>query len=195
VESSYVVWALSKEVKYACVLGDLVGVDRVFELNKGVPRAAGFPSDVQFKMNPDFPNDTVLTDSLINADRLIVGSMRLKKFLESAVPKHMEYLPVTIVDHKGKTASRDYFIVHPVSPVNCLEAEKSGAKYSRIVKGKIQSIERLVIDPGRIDPDRQLWRLDGFFDVVLAHRNLAERITSEGFTGIRWIELSNYPEH
>jgi hypothetical protein len=196
VEPGYVVLTFSKTVKHACVLGDLTGVDRVFELNKGVSRhdLLERSDKVAFRMNAEFPNDTVLTDSLINTDRLLVGSLRLKQFLQARGSKKIEYLPVEIIDHKGKIASRDYFIIHPVEPVNCIDTEKSGVVWNPVVKGKIRRLNKLVLDESRIDPDRELFRPDLFFDVILVRRDVAEAVGSQQFTGMRWIELDNYPE-
>src|SRR5438552_3993429 len=118
--SNYVVWD-TKVIPNACVLQDLVRVEKDYQLRKGVPLASTFPEDAAFTMDPDFPDNTVLTDNLLNTNMMIVASMRLKMFLERQSLRKVEYLPVTIINHKGKPASREYFIVHPIDPVECLD--------------------------------------------------------------------------
>jgi hypothetical protein len=192
IKSDFVIWG-SEPVKNACVLYSLDGVEDTFELSDGVSRAANFGDSATYTMDPNFPNDTILVDHLFNTDFRIVGSLRLKEFLDSRHVTKVEYLPVTILNHKNKPASKDYFIIHPIEPVECLDAEKSGARWSRIDKTRIDKVERLVVDEEKIDPDRVLFRAKAFHRVILTRRNLAEAITAAGFTGIKWIELTNYP--
>jgi hypothetical protein len=135
-----------------------------------------------------------MTDNLINTRTLIVASLKLKNFLETRQLPKVEYLPITILDHKGRPASRDYFIIHPIEPVDCLDVSQCGAQRSSIDPETIQWLDRLVIDEGKIDPSRDMFRLKFFYDVILVRRELAAAIDAEGLTGIRWIELSDYPE-
>jgi hypothetical protein len=189
----FLIWD-SAVVPNACCLAQLVNVDDQFELPKGIRRAAAFPSEAAFTMDPDFPNDTLLTDNLVNTDRLVVVSPKLKAFLESQRLAKVEYLPVTILNHKGRPASRDYFIVHPVDLAACVDTERSDVEWSVIDPTSIDSATRLVIDETALDPEVALFRPRPFYDVVLVRRPLAEAIDAQRFSGIRWIELSSYPE-
>jgi hypothetical protein len=191
--NDFLVWD-SAVVPNACCLSQLINVEDQFELPKGVPRAASFPTDAAFTMDADFPHDTLLTDNLVNTDRLIVASPRLKAFLESQALSNVEFLPVTILDHKGRAASRDYCIVHPIDLVDCVDVQQSDLEWSIIDPSSIDTVTRLVIDETRLDPRVALFRPKPFYDVVLARRPLAEAIDAQGFSGIRWIELSSYPE-
>jgi hypothetical protein len=187
------IWA-ARDVPDACALDKLTGVDRQYELAKGIPRASTFPQDAAFTMDSDFFNDLMLTDNLINTDRLIVASRRLKEFLEARPLRHVEYLPVTIIDHKGKPASREYFIVHPTDLVDCLDMDQSEVEWGLVDEQSIDSVARLVIDLAKVDPAVELFRPKPFYDVVVVRRALAEAIDAAGFVGIRWIALADYPE-
>ena len=190
----YVVWAHSNKVKHSCVLDRLVGVKKKFELIEGIPQTSTFPENAHFTMSADFPNNTVFTDSLINTYMVIVASERLKKFFESRNTKFLEYLPVRIIDHKGKPVNREYFILNPILPVDCLDNEKSNVKWSEIVEGDIRSVQRIILDPTRIDPDRELFRLHRYFDPILVRRDVAEAIDRDKLTGMRWIDADKFPE-
>jgi hypothetical protein len=192
-ESNWVIWD-SKKVLNACSLYELLGVDKLYQLTKGIPRAATFTENAVYTMDSDFLHDTLLTDNLINSDMLIVGSLKLKKFFEARSVQKVEYLPVTILDHKQKPASRDYFIIHPIEPVDCLDLDKCDLEWGIIDENSIDKVNHLVIDESRISPERKIFRPNLFYDIVLVHRELADEIDAEGFTGIRWIELSDYPE-
>lgn len=194
-KSDYVIWD-SEVITNACVLYDLKGVDKILDLKRGISKASDFPSDAAFTMNPDFPNNTLLVDNLINTDMLIVVSLRLKAFLDARSLMNVEYLPVAILDHKGKIASKKYFIVNPIEPVECLDLDKSGAKLGLIgsSKNEVTMVDRLVFDEERIDKVRELFKPKLFYRVTIATRDLAAAIDAEKFSGIRWINIEEYPE-
>jgi Immunity protein family (Imm11) len=190
-DSDYVIWS-SEDVTDACHIEEPEGLDRVWELTEGVPRATTFPEDVAFRMNPDYPYNTLLIDNLKNTSLLIVGSRRLKEFLEERVLQKVEYLPVTIIDHKGRTASTEYFIIHPIDPIDCLDLDQSGVRWSVLDDQSIDKVERLVIDRSKIKQDRLLFRFKYYENVVLIQREIAQSIKAAGFTGVRWVELGDF---
>ncbi len=137
-------------------------------------------------MDPEQPHNMLLTDSLRNTDRLIVGSTRLKSLLESRELTNLEYLPVTILDHKKRPAvGGDYWIIHTLDPIDCLKVDECVARLSPIKKTEIRSLKRFVIDETKIDQDRHLFRVKRYNKVALTRRDLAAAIREGGFTGIR----------
>lgn len=182
----------SAEIPNVCVLSKLVGVEKEYQLTEGVSLVSTFSNDAAFLMDPDFPNDTLLADNLINKYRLFVASKRLKEFLEKHQPEYLEFLPVGIIDHRGKRIKEKYFIVHPINPLNCLDIEKCGAEYSLVDESEIDEIESLVFDDSKMDHNRQIFRPKFFNWIILIHSDLAAAIDAEGFTGIRWIDSSEY---
>lgn len=186
----FLIWE-HKIIPNACSLEELLGVEKQYQLKEGFPRAATFPKDAVFPMHPDRPHDTILLDNLYNTDNLIVVSRRLKEFLEARPLVKVEYLPVTILNHKKKPASRDYFIIHPVDLPQCLDIAKSGVTWGIVDKERVDEVKQLVLDESKVD--RELFRPKPFFNVIIVERNLAEAIDCEKFTGIRWVELEDYP--
>lgn len=190
---NYVIWD-SKDEGNSCVLLSIKNVKRDFELQEGIPKIADFPKDAFFPMDPQYKKNVKLTDNLINTDSLIVVSSKLKDFLQAQQLKNVEYLRVSIINHKGRLASNDYFIVHPIIPQDCLDIEKSGATWNDIIPTDIDSVDKLVIDEAKIDPEVALFRLKYFCPPVLVRRDLAKAITQAGFTGVLWVELDEYGE-
>jgi hypothetical protein len=156
--SNFVIWKY-KSVDGACVLQDLRGLDQTFRLNNGTPLAQEFPGDVSLHMNPDFPDDLLLVDNLLNSDMIIVASARLKACIEASKVEKVEYLPVSIIDHKGRVVSSEYFIVHPVEPVECIDENLSEYRVKRSDPDSIRSFKTLVLDEARIPANRALFRL------------------------------------
>jgi hypothetical protein len=190
--SNYLIWTKAI-VENAVVLDTVRGVSRYWELSDGISRAGDFPDDASFKMSENWPHNTVLVDNLENKQRVIVASSRLVAFLQArAIPK-IEYLPVTILDHKTRPAAGgEYSIVHTIDPVDCLDSEASKVTWDELDEDCIESLEQLVLDESRIDVDRELFRVKHYTNVAIAHRNLATAIDEAGFTGIRWVELDEY---
>src|ERR1700745_1396290 len=117
---SFLIWQY-QSVPFACVLKAFVGIDKKFRLYEGVPLEASFPAGVQLKMHPDFPTALLLIDTCQNASMCIVASKSVQTFLRSKDLQKVEYLPVSIIDHKGQVASKDYCIVHALDPVDCID--------------------------------------------------------------------------
>ena len=190
-KSNFVVWT-NKVMPDACSLYELIGVEKQYQLRKGISRSSSFSDNAAFAMHPDRPNDTILTDNLFNISLLIVGSIRLRTFLEKQCVPRVDYLPVTILNHKSKPVSSDYSIINPLEPIDCIDLEKSEARMDSMDKSTIEGVSRLVIDESKIEQGRVLFRPKRFYWVILVHRRLAEAIDGQGFTGVRWVELDAF---
>ncbi|MEJ8849309.1 imm11 family protein [Variovorax rhizosphaerae] len=190
--SNYVIWT-KKIVKGACTLADFTGYAQDWRLLDGQSLKDSFPSSARFDMDPEYPDKLALTDSLYNTDRQIVASPKLRGLLEGLDIPHMEYLPVNVFNHKGRPVEPSYVIAHPIDPIDCIDVAASGADFSLIDTDSIDSVQRLVIDESCIDPARLLFRPKAYYKVILAHRSLADKVDAAGITGVRWIELSDWP--
>lgn len=191
--ADYLLWR-TKLVPNGMELDELVGVDDEWELSEGVSRVKGFPTDAKFKADPDMQHNIRLVDNLYNTDELIVVSDLLKVFLEDRQIVKVEYLPISIINHKGRVASKEYWIVHPIEPVNCLDLKASGATTSAMDPEQVSFVKKLVLDEDELDESRELFRPKHFSSVTLVHRELASAIDSQGFEGVRWLELDEFPE-
>ena len=176
------IW-MSTPIKNACWLTAMTNFPKTYLLSQGVPLAATFPDNVETSMDDDFKKATALTDDHKNSDRVKVCSPRLVKFLQERKVENVEYLPITIRNHKGKVASTEYCIVNPVGLVDALDLKASQPRYNSMNKDQIDGVEKLVLDPGRIDPKRKVFRLAGLYFPVLIAGDLADAIKAEGFVG------------
>jgi hypothetical protein len=194
VSSKCVMWRYAA-ADGAVVLQEFAGVSEKYPLHDGEPLAAGFPADAAFHMHPDFPTNLLLQDCVLNSDMCIVVSERLKQALEALAPPLVEYLPVAIIDHKGRKLPQPFFIVHPVDPVDCIDRDASGAEMDEILDpDSIESVQQMVLDESRIPDGRSLFRLKHYWGAVVARRELADALSAGGFSGLRWLELDQYPE-
>ena len=140
-------------------------------------------------MDADFPNDTLLTDCLKNSSGELVVSAGVVAHLQGSGVQKVEYLPVHIFDHRGRPVDDSYAIAHPVQPVNCLDLDACKPRWNATIPGQIRRVQKLVLDPARIDPARQLFRCAAYTDPKIVHRSLGEGLRAAGFTGCDFIEL------
>jgi hypothetical protein len=136
----------------------------------------------------------LLTDNVDNTDSCAVVSAKLAAVLRARPVAKMEYLPVSIIDHKGKVASKDYFILNPLELVDCIDRKKSKFREDDMVPGDIEKIFNLVLDEKRIPKDRGVFRVKGFAEMTLASRDLADELTAAKFVGLRWVPAKGNPE-
>jgi len=190
---NYFVWSPSIKTPNAVALDVLKGFDKVDRFWRGESLVGEFPNNATFRMRSEFPENTVLTDSLSNLDSLIIGSQKLKDFCETQDISHIEYHAVSIRDHKNKLVKSPYYIINPISNVECLDAAASGAVMSRINKTKVQFLKKLVLREDAVDNTRKMFRVAHFDMITLVREDLAAAIDQAGFTGIRWVETSKYP--
>ena len=132
-----------------CVLEEIENMDDPLQLEKGV-KLEPWPGDVKFLMDPNYPKAIRLGDCIKNLPGAIVVSKRLKQLLEAAKPANVEYLPVSIINHKGKVASADYFIVNPYRLQDCIDRKQSVLKWNAIDPDLDSTCTKLVIDEGKV---------------------------------------------
>jgi hypothetical protein len=176
----------------AAVLSALQDVEDDYELLKGIPRAESFPDDASFAFSDDYPRNLLLEDFLMNENKLLVASQRAREVIEGAGAKNNEILSVAIVDHKGRTVPDPYFIVHQIHLQPCIDEAASDYIENEIDRERIYYMNRLVLDESRIDSDLALFRIARFGKVPVFRRDLADRITELGLTGLQFEEVEGW---
>ena len=126
--SEYVIWDYA-EIERACCLSDLNGYDHVYKLYDGESVLKEFPDDVTYEMDPDEPTGTLITDNIFNNLDLIVVSENIKTTVSDlSLPSgEIEFLPVHIMNHKGRQSKSPYFILHAPHPIDCLDTDACGS--------------------------------------------------------------------
>ena len=174
--------------KGVCSLEILLGVDDPEELDQGFSRKKGWPDDARFEMDPNAPKDMKLEDFLQNGSSFCVVSTRFKELVEKEKPPRVEYLPVSIINHKGRKEKAQYWILHSTPMVkNAIDLKKTKAKRNNINPDVFSSVSNLTLDKKKIPPDLQLFRLEEFSLIALFRSDLAEKIQDAGMTGIEFL--------
>ncbi|MEP1446870.1 MAG: DUF1629 domain-containing protein [Paraglaciecola sp.] len=187
----YLAW-VHKIVPNACSLYHFEGFDKSYLLHEGIELANKFPDDVYFDMHPDRPHDTLLVDSLFNTDKERVISESLKKFLVAKKSPNLEFLPVKIMDHKGKFIEDKYFIMNVLDHQNCLDYDASEAEISLINDKTIDSVEQIVLLDEKVNDNFDIFRICDFPSATLVSESLAKELEDNGFTGIEFLPLDEF---
>ncbi|MDF3819370.1 hypothetical protein P3G55_05645 [Leptospira sp. 96542] len=175
-----------------CVLDGIQNVEDEYQLSKGISRANGFPTDASFTMSAMHRKYVALADNISNLNRALVVSRKLKEAIEARSPQDVEFLSVSIFNHKQKLASKDYFIINPLNVVDCIDKEKSKYRWNHIAPDKMSSCTKLVLKPEVIHPELLLFRPRHLEYYVLVDPALAVVLEAEGFTGLCFTPIDEF---
>lgn len=165
---------------------------RSYKLLKGREIADEFPSDAAYRMNRDFPDDLGLEDAAFNLDQQLIVSERLRAFLEGREVPSIEYLPVAMLNHKGRPVEQAYAIANLLTHVDCVDKEATEHEWNALDDTAMIKVKNLTIDPTLVPEDVPLFRLVHVTDVIGVRRDLAEAMEAGGFTGLSFTDFADY---
>jgi hypothetical protein len=175
-----------------CAVTNPQGFERQFLLLRGVSLADVWPVGVSCKMSPRYPKDIQLSDSLYGGSYPVV-SARLKEALtEPLSVGKTEFLPVVIINHKGRVASDEYFVVNPLETIDCIDQVKSDVKWNNINPDVISSCKQLVLREDVIPAEVGFFRPKHMLATYLMRRQLADALVKNGFTGLYFVDPEKY---
>lgn len=159
----------------------------VVKLHAGQSVIGEYPGGLSYRMSDLFPDDILLRDNFEVAGQVLVSG-KLKGFIEQALPDHeMEFLPISILNHKDRVESDDYFILHPIGTVDCIDIDRSKVRWNPLKKKVIDACKGLVFKPDGVPPGLKLFRPQYWGFNILVSQDFAHQLTEAGFTGLRFI--------
>lgn len=174
-----------------CVIKPQTGIAKSFQLSRGISRLQGWPSDAACKMDDSFPKDTDLPDVVTGVGWLVV-SARVQALLASLKVASVEYLPLQILNHKGKLAAKDYFIVNPIGQVDCVDVAASKVMWNTINPELISVCASLVLRADAVPHDLSIFRPKHLPQHIFVRTSLAQRLAQEGFLGLHFRDPSTF---
>jgi len=155
-----------------------------YRLLRGKPMGSDYPPDVVWHMSDRYGG--IKLPSLIgNTGNMLVVERKLKEVFEQAgVP--IECLPFTLLNHKDRVASTDYFIINPLGTFDCLHQQKS-----EIIRaeGEVVGVDKYVLDPAKLKDAPDLFRvLETPEEIVISHR-LADKLKKLNPTNVYLFDL------
>ena len=189
----YLLWRSAWEKGYCSV--DPPEIEKAWQLSYGISRLADFPKGLNIEMMPRRPKDLKLKDNLYGmVDKHPVVSSKLKAVLQKEIKNNqVEYIPARIINHKGRTASKDYFLVNALDIVDCIDIEKSGVEWNTIKKDLIDHCENgMILKPEAIPAGYNFFRPRHWEYNILISAELAEKLTATGLTGLVFRSTQGY---
>jgi hypothetical protein len=185
-DMTYSVWTYSAPTSKSVKLEALeLDVEVEKKLWRGQVCRGSWPADATIT-TAKVLKKAVLPDFPYNRHAALIVSAPVAELLTQLNVTHVEYLPIRV----GSLAT--YTLVNLLDPVDCIDRVQSGARASAIDPDMIMSIQRLVLDPSRIDPERALFRCCGLSSAILVRADLREALLEKGFSGVRMLELSMF---
>ncbi len=188
---NYVAWSCQTP-DGCCVLDRIMNIPSKKALQRGESLVESFPGDACFHMDDSLPKSRIaMADNIRNISNLVVVSKKHMEFIKSHDPESVEFLPVSIIDHKGLVASSEYFVVHPLIVQNCIDLKKTkNIRWSSLNSKFILSWRgKMVLDDEQMNNNLLFFRLKYKPKLIMIRRDLAESITAEGFSGIYFEDI------
>lgn len=161
-----------------------------FELHKSAPLMSRWGAGATGTLRDGNPKKPAIADCVLNTNRLLIISARLRAALETLGVTDVEYLPITLT-LQGKPIGLPYFILHCINWEPCLDL-----KASKVTRSKwsddIDELERLVFSR---DPDKKLFQIEKYSEIFLLRMDVAEALsTKQAFSGVRYVPLFCHPK-
>ena len=185
--NDFVIWAAGYYEGF-CVVENPDGFAKQFLLMKGVPLLGQWPENVVCQMSAQYPKDIQLADNLFGSDYPLVSGRLKERIVAANDGSQIEFLPVTILNHKERVASKDYYLLNPVGSLDCIDIEKSGVVWNAINNKVISAFAQLVLREDTIPPGVAVFRPTYRTMTILARRSLTDQLSVDGFSGLYFTE-------
>jgi hypothetical protein len=169
--------------KGGCSVTHLSNREFAWPLKTGKRLADTWPADMTFSMNPERPKDKALIDYISNLEGLLLASPKLVTFLRGQSLPDLEFLPVTILDHKQRVASKDYAIVNSHRVIDCVDQQASDFQWDGL-QDRSMVVKRLALKADALGENDRLIRPKFVPGKVLYRADLREALKAQQFTGL-----------
>ncbi len=170
---------------------ELENVPKAHLLAVGASLQNEFPDDAAYRMNPRHKSDKKLPDAARTeyGKAVPVVSPALREFFQSFEPKGVEFLRVTVFDHKGNVANDDYSVMNPTVFLDCLDQDSMTIQWNRLDKSEITGCDTIILNPAAVADAPPLFRIKHLANLVVVRRDIAEA-AAEKFSGLFFEDLS-----
>ena len=138
----------------------------------GEPAADIYPPDARVPMSRKF-GGMELADFVSNTHGLLIVHKRVKEAIEGINRGPTEFLPLSILNHKGRVASADYYVVNPLGTRDVLDLSASDIQWS---DGDVVALKTIVLDPEKMRDAPDLFRLKEDSSWYLISKRIATRL-------------------
>jgi hypothetical protein len=158
---------------------------------EGKPLAKEFPESATVRFSDNFPNGRRLLDFVNNISDVLIVSTRVREVFDAINIRNVEYLPITILNHRGKVAPGNYFIANVLGSEPAIDMEKSDVVASNL-DGEIATINNLVVDRESISSDAKLFRAATLKTLFFIREDALAALTARGVSGVKTFDADGW---
>lgn len=131
-----------------------------------------------------------ITDIVGTVTNTLFISHRARDILEKFVPKgSVEFLPVTIYDHRKRVVSQDHLIANPLGALDCLDLSASELLWHPEKPDEIISVEKPVLSAEKLQKAPPLFRIQHASVRHVVNYDVAKALLDAKVTNLYWDKL------
>jgi hypothetical protein len=171
------------DVKGACAVEYFSNREFAWDLSIGKSLAEVWPTDMSIDMSPEHPKDVALIDNLSNREAVLLIATHVCDFLNKQNVPDLEFLPVTVRDHKKRIASKDYRVLNCLRVIDCVDQEKSAFRWDGLEEPSMV-MRKMVVNVEAVSDSDRLLRPRFVPAVTLFREDLVHAILAQKFSGV-----------
>lgn len=156
-----------------------------WKFDEGIHLAREFPERAEVTFSRNFPDFRKLYDFQPNILGALIISAKARQLVDSLGVPHVEFLPVSIKDHRGNVVAGDYAILNLLGGEDAIEMERSDYKMNHINKEQIGRIKKLALKPEAISAEAKMFRCSRMRRLYLIREDVLAAFNEAGLTGFR----------
>ncbi|NVJ08019.1 hypothetical protein HUW63_22605 [Myxococcus sp. AM001] len=161
-----------------------------WRISRGLRMDERFPVDVVLQMDGE-NKGLAIPDIIANTVQFAIVSNRFKQLLAEHSAAHIEFLSVSIANHKGRIAAKDFFVANVLDQHDCIDLERSDVEQLGLEPEILSGLFRLHVLEDRIPPEAKFFRLKSMPSVILIRDDLRAVIDAAGITGVKYIGMGD----
>lgn len=189
-------WAfLSVQPDDGAVLSDVPDPGpEAFEYTDGQPLLEKFPShdEAVMCMSVNNPDDSILHDVVACEESVKVISSKVKTIFERHGATNVEYLPVTIWDHKNKPCSTDYFILNPLESFDIIDMDKADVVMNAFFPTRVKRIKNLIVNHEAMPEDAKVFRASRKMAEIFVNDEIANALKDADISGCKLMKAEGW---
>lgn len=176
--------------KKACLLTEAPDTFRAkgWRVSKGIRMDHRHPPDVVLTMGREHPG-LAIPDLVNNTLGLCVVSSRLKDLLERESRAQIEFLPISIMNHKGRIAASDYFLANVLDHHDCIDLSRSDVDQNNPKPGMLSGLHRLFVLEEKIPVEARFFRLKPMPEAIIIRDDLRALLDAAAITGVKYVAM------
>jgi hypothetical protein len=163
-----------------------------WKFDEGESLIKQYPKKAVVQFSSNFPEDRALSDFQENILSAFIISEKVRGVLESLKITNAEYLPVSILDHKGQVVGKNYAFLNLLGGEEALDMEKGVYRMNSLDEGQVGRVKKLVINKKGIRPGMKMFRCSRFRRLVLIDEEVHEAFVDAKLTGFSAVKAEGW---